>query len=70
MHSPARRFRHSLPRLGIAVGLPEAKDGKLRTHPCELDTGNPCRYDVVFSLADDPTSLILASLDVIQWNQG
>ena len=32
-------------RSGRDCRNPEAKDGKQHSHPCVLDTGNPCRYD-------------------------
>jgi len=42
-----------LRRSGIPSGAqvdcrnPEAMEGLQILHPCILDTGNPCRYDVV-----------------------
>jgi len=32
-------------RAGQPGMSPEAKDGEGLSHPCELDTGNPCRHD-------------------------
>jgi len=41
-YSPqTRRNRH----LGRDCRDPEATDGYLWTHPCVLDSGNPCRND-------------------------
>ncbi|MGZ8165094.1 MAG: hypothetical protein ACXWTK_06685 [Methylobacter sp.] len=31
-----------------AMSSPEARDGLHNLHPCNLDTGTPCRYDGVF----------------------
>jgi hypothetical protein len=33
---------------------PEVRDGKPSSHPCDLDTGSPCRYD------DCPKAVTLA----------
>ncbi len=40
-------FRQSLPRSGITGRLPEpgSHGGRPGSRPCDLDTGNPCRYD-------------------------
>jgi len=41
------RNTHRQRRSGRDCRNPEAKDGMLRLLPCNLDTGNPCRYDEI-----------------------
>jgi len=36
---------------GIA-GIQKPGMARLRSHPCVLDTGSPCRYDVLFKQSD------------------
>ncbi|WP_300247021.1 hypothetical protein [Methylovulum sp.] len=42
---PEALAQESLRHLGMDCRDPEATDGNSQTHPCVLDSGNPCRND-------------------------